>query len=237
MDGKKTSRSWLGLLFVSLLMVPLAISGAGAQTETHVIRYGDTLWGIARQHGTTVSAIVRANGLRDANNVPIGTRLVIPGSKASGSGRAAKASAKPVGRGGGRSGVTVCPVRGAVRGFSFLSSFGAPRSGHSHAGNDIFAAYGTQIRAVADGRVDLGSSRIGGHFVRLYGGSTKYYYAHLSGFAVSDGAWVRAGQVIGYVGKSGNAATTAPHLHFEIRPGSGAAIDPYPALSAVCRGR
>ena len=66
---------------------------------------------------------------------------------------------------------------------------------------------------------------------------TQYYYAHVSAFAdgVNDGTVVEAGQVVGYVGSTGNAITTPAHVHFEIPPGGGAAIDPFPILDAVRR--
>jgi murein DD-endopeptidase MepM/ murein hydrolase activator NlpD len=65
------------------------------------------------------------------------------------------------------------------------------------------------------------------------GGGTRYYYAHLSRFTVRKGQRVSTGQVVGAVGNTGNAATTAPHLHFEIRPG-GSPINPFPHVKRAC---
>ncbi len=61
---------------------------------------------------------------------------------------------------------------------------------------------------------------------------TRYFYAHLSDFApeLSVGSWVTAGQIIGWVGSTGNAS--AHHLHFEVRPGGGSPVNPYPILRA-----
>jgi len=121
---------------------------------------------------------------------------------------------------------------------TFTSTFGAPRSGgRSHEGNDIFAPMGTPLLASERGVIaNVGVGTLGGTKLWVYGESgTQYYYAHLSAYAegVVEGTQVEAGQVIGYVGNTGNAITTPPHLHYEIHPGGGDAIDPYPLLHAV----
>lgn len=125
---------------------------------------------------------------------------------------------------------------------TFADSFGAPRMVgtplfHLHQGNDIFAPYGTPLYACERGIVfKMGTDRLGGTKLWISGESgTTYYYAHMSAFAagLADGQLVEAGTVVGYVGNSGNAASTPPHLHFEIHPGGGPAIDPYPTLKAV----
>jgi murein DD-endopeptidase MepM/ murein hydrolase activator NlpD len=117
------------------------------------------------------------------------------------------------------------------------NSFGAPRGGGTrrHQGNDIMADMGIPLRAVNDGTVTRVSNHgLGGLAFYLWDGSTEYYYAHLSKVAVSAGQHVSAGQLVGNNGDSGNAKGGAPHLHFEIHPGGGSAIDPYPSLSTVC---
>ena len=121
---------------------------------------------------------------------------------------------------------------------NFISSFGFPRSGgRLHQGNDIFAPYGTPLFAAERGVVGkMGTDSLGGIKLWLTGESgTSYYYAHLSAFAlgVNNGSVVEAGDVVGFVGNTGNAIATPPHLHFEIHPGRGAAIDPYPILKAA----
>ncbi len=116
------------------------------------------------------------------------------------------------------------------------NSFGAPRGGGSrrHQGNDIMANHGVGIYAVNGGTITrTGSGGLGGLSVYLWDGSTEYYYAHLSSISVRGGK-VSAGQRIGSNGDTGNASGGPPHLHFEIHPGGGGAIDPYPSLASVC---
>ncbi|MGO1502288.1 MAG: M23 family metallopeptidase, partial [Marinobacter sp.] len=115
------------------------------------------------------------------------------------------------------------------------SSFGASRDNgaREHHGVDIFAKRGTPVRAVIDGRVRTGTGGIGGNHVWLSGGmpgisSASYYYAHLDSFAIESGDAVKKGEILGYVGNTGNARTTPPHLHFGIY--SGGPIDPAPFL-------
>jgi murein DD-endopeptidase MepM/ murein hydrolase activator NlpD len=121
---------------------------------------------------------------------------------------------------------------------NFISSYGFPRSGgRLHQGNDIFAPYGTPLFACERGVVTkMGTDSLGGIKLWISGESgTSYYYAHLSAFAIGvvDGTVVEPGTVVGFVGNTGNAISTPPHLHFEIHPGGGPAIDPYPILKAA----
>ncbi len=128
--------------------------------------------------------------------------------------------------------------------FSFVDTFGAPRMtgtkyAHSHEGVDIFAARGTPLLATTRGVIaKKGVAVLGGNKLWLIGADgTQYYYAHLTQFGpgIEDGAIVEAGQVLGSVGNTGNALTTPPHLHFEIHPYGGDAINPFPILDAVRR--
>jgi Peptidase family M23 len=127
----------------------------------------------------------------------------------------------------------VFPVLGA---YTYSNDWLAPRIGHLHQGIDIFAAMGTPLVAVQDGTVDtLSDYGLGGislHVTNEYG--DYFYYAHLSAYApgVQEGMPVRAGDVIGYVGNTGDAATTPPHLHFEIHPAGGPAVNAFPYLEA-----
>ncbi len=101
---------------------------------------------------------------------------------------------------------------------------------HRHMGNDISAATGTPIVAPFDGYAAASSSPLGGAEVRVSGARGYVYNAHLSSYGRLG--YVHAGEVVGYVGITGDA--TASHDHFEWHPGGGAAVDPNPLLSVVC---
>jgi murein DD-endopeptidase MepM/ murein hydrolase activator NlpD len=137
-----------------------------------------------------------------------------------------------------RSRALTIPVRG-LDAAALVPSFSQARGERVHEALDIMAAAGTAVVAVEDGTVaKLFTSKAGG--LTLYqfdpSQSVAYYYAHLQGYApgVVEGATVTRGQVIGYVGSTGNASPTAPHLHFAIfvlgpekHWWQGTAIDPY----------
>jgi len=120
------------------------------------------------------------------------------------------------------------PVPGA-RGIN--SVFGDPRDAglRRHEGVDIFAKAGTHVRAAADGVVTrVGETALGGRVVWVtdFPRGVRYYYAHLQEQLVRTGTFVRAGDVLGTVGNTGNARTTPPHLHFGIYARGEGAIDP-----------
>lgn len=119
----------------------------------------------------------------------------------------------------------------------------ARSEGRSHDAIDIMAAAGTPVLAVADGHVEkLFDSARGGLTIYQFepSGRYAYYYAHLQRYAdgLAEKQSIKRGQVIGYVGSTGNADPAAPHLHFAIfllgperRWWEGTAINPYPALT------
>ncbi|HLT45076.1 MAG TPA: M23 family metallopeptidase [Luteimonas sp.] len=138
----------------------------------------------------------------------------------------------------------IVPVRG-VRPDQLHDTFGDARgSERSHEALDIMAPAGTPVLAVADGHVEkLFDSERGGLTIYQFEdtGTWCYYYAHLQSYApgLAEGQAVERGEVIGYVGSSGNADPAAPHLHFAVfaltperQWWKGEAINPYPLLGA-----
>lgn len=126
-----------------------------------------------------------------------------------------------------------CPV-GTPR--SYIDDFGYPRVGHTHQGNDIFAPTGTPIHAPFEGTAEEGYDGLGGVVVHVYASKNAdyVYNAHLVKHAGVDGKHVQPGDIIGYVGNTGNAVGTPPHDHFEYHPGGGSAVSPYVYLNEVC---
>lgn len=123
-----------------------------------------------------------------------------------------------------------CPVAGPR---AFADTWGAPRSGgRSHQGVDVISPGGTPLVAMESGRIEFRSNALGGLTLRLYGNSgTRYYYAHLSRYEGGNRS-VSKGDVVGYIGRTGN--TTTNHLHLQIHPGGGQPINPYPQTRAAC---
>jgi LysM repeat protein len=241
-----------------------ASASAVVAATTHTVRAGENLADIAARYGTTVSALVRTNGIENQNLIVIGQRLAIPGGTptsgyhvvrpgetltaiASSYGLSPAALAAANGlvapyrlyattrmlftSNGPAPALARCPVPGA----SFFNDWGFPRSGgRYHEGNDLFAARGTPVLAPASGSVVQVVGTVGGRQFRLYGDDgVTYSGSHLHAFG--EKGRVSAGEVVGYVGDSGNALGARTHLHFEVHPGDGPGVNPYPALVAACR--
>lgn len=196
---------------LSLVPGPAAPSAPAAGGSTHTVAAGETLSTIARRYGTTIKAIASANGISDPNRIRVGQRLAIPASS-------------------GGSTTLRCPVQG---GATLMNDWGFPRSGgRFHEGNDLFAPRGTPVVAVVSGTATQTTGRLGGNQVKLVGddGAT-YHYTHLHSFGKAGR--VAAGDVIGTVGNTGNAAGGPTHLHFEIHA-RGSAVNPYPLIAPHC---
>lgn len=116
------------------------------------------------------------------------------------------------------------------------NTWGAARSqGRRHEGVDIFAPQGTPVKSATRGVVSrVGDNTLGGRTVTVLGpGGYHHYYAHLSRYADAKvGDWVKPGDVLGFVGNSGNARSTPPHLHYGVYTPAWRALNPYPLLKA-----
>jgi LysM repeat protein len=176
-------------------------AGSGSGS-THTVAPGETLGSIARRYGVDVDELARANGISNPNRIQVGQSLTISG------------------------GGWVCPVPGG----SYFNDWGFPRSGgRFHQGTDLMAPRGTEVLAPVGGQIKLITGTVGGLQFYLYGDDgVTYIGTHMDAFGRSGR--VEAGQVIGYVGDSGNARGGPPHLHFEMHPGDGEAVNPYPTL-------
>jgi peptidoglycan LD-endopeptidase LytH len=126
----------------------------------------------------------------------------------------------------------VCPTGSAVAPFG--DTWGAPRSGgRRHQGVDMIGTRGIPVLAVVDGVAEARQNVLGGTTIWLTGvDGNGYYYAHLDGYRQLGS--VTAGTPIGILGQTGNAQFSIPHLHFEVHPGEGPAVNPYPTVAAHC---
>lgn len=172
--------------------------------SAYTVTAGDNLATVAARYGTTVEALAAANNLADPNLIRIGQQLEVPAAVNS----------------------WACPVPGAT----YFNDWGFPRSGgRFHEGNDLFAAKGAAVMAPVAGTAIFQNGRIGGLQFRLYGDDgTTYIGTHLD--SVGTDGYYEAGSQLGTVGDSGNALGGRPHLHFEIHPADGPAVNPFPTL-------
>lgn len=126
------------------------------------------------------------------------------------------------------------PVAGILK-RQISSSWGAPRGGgRAHQGVDIFARRGTPVLSAAEGIVlRVGTNELGGNVINVLGpGRQVHYYAHLDSYGVfKPGDVVLPGDTLGYVGNTGNARDTPPHLHYGIYDSERGAVNPWPILS------
>ena len=113
----------------------------------------------------------------------------------------------------------IIPIKGKNK-LSLYNSYGTARiGGRKHDGIDIFSPRGTPVYNTKQGLlIYKGRNVLGGNVIKIFGTDKRiYYYAHLDSFAeIKTGKRIKQGEIIGYVGNTGNAITTPPHLHFEI---------------------
>ncbi len=175
----------------------------GGETTTYVVVFGDTLSGIARRFNTTTAHLATLNGITDVNSLRSGTTLSVPGA------------------------AFICPLPGAW----YHNDWHAPRpGGRIHLGTDLFAPEGTAVVAPVSGIVEQIDGTLGGKQFWLYGDDgNRYIGTHMSEFGLTGR--VQAGDLVGFVGRTGNAKATDPHLHFEIDIG-GVDVNPYFTLKA-----
>lgn len=188
-----------------------------SEPTKYIVRRGDTLSGVADKHGTSVSYLAALNGLSNPNAIYEGQGLLTSGPLP-----LAKTVTMDI----------ECPVDGWV---SFVNDFGyvRPDAGEAHNGVDLFADRGTPVVAPVSGLMERDPNPSGGNAFQFYGDDgVRYYGAHLDRYGRTG--YVAAGSVIGYVGNTGDAVVTSPHLHFEMHPGTGLTMNPYPSLSRAC---
>ncbi len=206
-----------------------ARSSSSSSGGRYTVEEGDTLSGIAEDHGVSLSALLKANHMTSRSLILPGHTVVIPGST-----RSRAPSRRPS---GSRSAGSVGPdLRCPVPGSSFMNDWGFPRDdgGRFHEGTDIFAPRGTTVRAPASGTVVFGRNHLGGTtFTLTTATGWEIYGAHMSA-TIGSSRSVRAGEAIGRVGNTGNAAGGATHLHMGLKRVGGRAMNPYPSVRAAC---
>ncbi len=206
----------------------------GKKGVWHTVEPGQTLWRICKTYGVDMEEVIRLNNIENPSQIQAGQKIFIPGvsqvkkvpasftpsspasapspkprpsARSSSSPKAYSSSTSP--------GKLLWPVPGGV----LYSGFG-PRNGKFHEGIDISAPEGTPVLAVDDGRVVYSDNRIRGYgnmIIIKHAGKLSTVYAHNRINLVKEGDFVRRGQKIAEVGRTGRA--TGPHLHFEVRVG------------------
>lgn len=216
-----------------------------SNAPTYAVESGDTWWEIANRAGVTMSTLLSTNATSEERVIHPGDTVCLPpGTSVSPSAASAASSVASSGAASGTassswsSGLDALPMAGPCW---FSDDWGDPRgSGRTHKGTDLFAAPGSYVYAVVDGTLtrrawDQPGQRSGNAWWLLSadGSGTYYYYGHLADFApeLSVGSRVEAGEIIGFMGNTGNSAF--PHLHFEMHPNGGGAVNPFPLLAQL----
>ena len=199
-------------------------SSSSKSGASYTVTRGDSWSAIADRAGVSLRALLSQNDASAGNLIVPGQVLRLP----AGATQPSTVDTSPV----------VLAAAATQGPCGYVDTWGQARSAtRRHQGVDIFSGDGAYVYAVVDGRLTGrvwdGAGRNAGNAWTLTGADdTRFFYAHLSDFApgLSVGSTVRAGQIIGWIGETGNAS--APHLHLEMRPRGGAAVNPYPTLRA-----
>jgi murein DD-endopeptidase MepM/ murein hydrolase activator NlpD len=231
---------------MAIALWTLAVAGCSSQSTRpglipprkidgiyHVVKAGETLYRIGKAYDVSGQELARINGIRDANQIRVGQRILIPGASrqlpveiitpAEGS-SGARISPLPYET---ADDAPLWPVSGTIQ-----SSFG-PRGASFHDGVDIAAPEGTPVQAIERGEV-IYSDQLRGYgniVVIRHDGGLVSVYAHNQVNLVRVGQQVTRGEIIAKVGKTGRV--TGPHLHFEIRKNN-TAQDPFHYLPQLC---
>jgi murein DD-endopeptidase MepM/ murein hydrolase activator NlpD len=195
---------------VGQTLVIMPISGI-----QHTVKSGDTLQSIAKQHKGDMDEILQYNNLVKNSKIAVGDVIFVPDGEAvsTPSTNTNPKTTKPSTSMPVYDGYYMRPIIGGVK----------TQGVHGHNGVDLASSYGAKIYASADGEVLISKNSgwnggYGSYIVLKHGNGTQTLYGHLSGTAVSAGDTVKQGQVIGYMGNSGQVTGhTGIHLHFEIR--------------------
>ena len=195
------------------------VATANPCVSKRTVAAGESWYVISRSTGVPIKALYAANDASASSSLHPGQSLCLPEV---GFGRGLRSTL-----------LEAAPVRGACR---FANSWMASRGDRLHVGVDLISPAGTSVVAAASGTLTQqtkGAARSGNAWWLTTPSGTYFFYAHLSGFAngLTVGSRVRAGDVIGYVGSTGNAVS--PHLHFEIHPHGGEPINPYDSIWMV----
>ena len=223
------------------------LAAATCDGGTYTVVSGDSWYAIAARLKVNVLALLAANSATVATVIHPGNVLCLPAGAATTTTKpAVTTTAAPVVTPTPTTSTTVAPTtKGLLRQFPvqglcwFTDTWGAPRSGgRKHQGVDIIAPTGKAVYAADDGTltkqyVDAPGALSGNGWRLTRADGTYYFYGHFSRFpaGLAVGSKVKAGQIIGYVGMTGNAGV--PHLHFEVHPGGGAPINPTPSVKAL----
>ena len=183
---------------------PGFIASGTEGSSSYTVKKGDRLVDIAARYGTSVSKLASVNEISNVNLIWSGQVLDIPGGSE-----------------------WVCPVGGG----RFFNDWGFPRGSRYHEGNDIFGDFLTPVRAPVSGSVIFKVGSIGGNQFNLSGADGVLYIGSHMESVEGKSRNVQAGDVIGYLGTSGNAVGSRPHLHFGMH-WNHMWVNPYPSLFA-----